>query len=128
MSSDENTEIKMVPEGIATVQRGEQTRKFKLLGHEWQVKIRVMTNDEVDNFQKEFLDLQGADIDSAGLAEARLINGLIEINTTFGGHPWSTLSEYAKRTAAQEMHPRLRERIGEEIFGHTHFSTQEANF
>lgn len=128
MSSDTKDEIQMIPEGIAIVQRGEQARKFKLLGQEWQVKIKVMTNDEVDEFQKEFLDIQGADIDSAGLAEARLINGLVEINTTFDGHQWSTLSEYAKRKVAKEMHPRLRERIGEEIFGHTHFSKQEANF
>jgi hypothetical protein len=133
MSSDKTTEIvdtevKMVPENIALVPRGEQIINFKLLGVDWQIKIKVLTNQEVDEFQKQFLDLHGEDIDSAGLSEERISKGLLEINTTFGGHKWGSLSEYARKKAVGEMHPRLRDRIGEEVFGQAHLKKQDADF
>lgn len=125
MSSDN-----MIPENIVFVQRGEKKIAFEFAGYQVEAKIHIFTNREVDEFMKEFLkmDIEEPDVDNAGMAEERLLRGLLDINTTFQGKKWPAMSEAEKKVAVQSMHPKLRDKIGKEIFGEAHLTRSERDF
>lgn len=125
----ENEQL-IIPENVMFVPRGQKEVNFEFGGYTVIANLRVLTNKEVDEFMSRFviMDNDEPDVDNAGLAEGRIVNCLIEINTTFKGKSWSELTNEGKRDAVSCMHPKLRERLGKEIFGQTHLSKEDKDF
>lgn len=120
----------LIPENITTVKRGESVEKFDFMGYEVVAKVKIMTNREVDNINKEFTEMLGgiADIDVSGLIEERIVRGLLDINTTHQGKPWTELTTEEKREWVTVCHPELREKIAGIIMGAIYLTPKEKHF
>lgn len=120
----------MIPEEVAFVPRGQKEVTFEFKGYEVVCLLKVLTNKEADDFTDKFISIEDdmPEIDNAGLSEERLLIGLLGINSTFEGKKWETLTYEEKRAAISKMHPKLRDRIGKEIFGQTYVSKEERDF
>lgn len=130
MASADKPKKNMIPEGLLTVERGVQTKTIDFQGVPVEVTLKVMTNAEANALAEEFTEIVGGDfeMDLPLLSEARILRGLLDINTTFGGKEWKELSTPEKREALQVLHPELREKIGNEIFGKSHLTREERDF
>jgi len=120
----------MIPEEVAFVPRGQKEVTFEFKGYEVVCLLKVLTNKEADDFTDKFISIEDdmPEIDNAGLSEERLLIGLLDINSTFEGKKWTILTYEEKRGAISKMHPKLRDRIGKEIFGQTYVSKEERDF
>lgn len=119
-----------IPEDSLFIKRGEQEKEINFRGMVIKATIKVFTNRESDELSSEFTTYLGAEaeMDAAGLIEARIVRGLISINTTFGGKPWIELTEEDKKKAIDCMDPQLRERLSLEILSVSHISPEEKGF
>jgi hypothetical protein len=120
----------IIPEEVAFVPRGQKEVTFEFKGYEVVCLLKVLTNKEADDFTNKFVSIEDdqPEIDNAGLSEERILIGLLDINSTFGGKKWPVLTYEEKKEAISKMHPKLRDRIGKEIFGQTYVSKEESNF
>lgn len=119
-----------IPEDSLFMKRGEQEKEINFKGMVIKATIKVFTNRESDELSSEFTTYLGAEaeMDAAGLIEARIVRGLININTTFGSMPWTKLTEEDKKKAIDCMDPQLRERLSLEILSVSHISPEEKGF
>lgn len=120
----------MLPEDSLFTKRGEQERQIIFKEMVVKATIKVFTNRESDELSSEFTTYVGAEaeMDAAGLIEARIIRGLIKINTTFEGKPWTELTPEEKGRAVDCMDPQLREKLSLEILSVSHISPEEKGF
>jgi hypothetical protein len=120
----------MIPEGLLTVPRGICKKTIDFQGIPVEVEIKVMTNREANEMNEEFTTIIGSDIevDLTALAEARIERCLLDINTTFKGKEFTTLSESEKKEFCSELHPELKEKIGNIAFAKTHLTKEDKDF
>lgn len=130
MSSGKKEDIKMVPESILFVPRGEVLKTIEFQGATLNLKLKVMTNKEADSMKQGFVDVVGQDveIDTPGLAEEIIMVGLLDINTTFNGKAWIELSDDEKHDAVSAMHPDLRDDISREVMAKSYITKEEKGF
>jgi hypothetical protein len=130
MSSDKKENIKMVPESILFVPRGEVNKSIEFQGAILNLKLKVMTNKEADSMKEGFVSMVGQDveIDTSGLAEEIIKVGLLDINTTFNGKTWPELSDAEKLEAISSMHPDLRDDISREVMAKSYITKEEKGF
>lgn len=120
----------MIPEGILTSERGVKEETFKFGKYTVKAKIKVMTNREIDELNDEFTDVVGDSIemDAPGLVEARLMRGILELNTTHKGKKWSEMDEGERNAFLDVMDPEIKTRLTKMIMAQAHLTKEERGF
>ena len=122
----------MIQEDLIFTPRGEKDCTIKFKGHEVKIKIKVLTNREIDQLFEEFSSYDEVTgeykTDATSLISERVVKCLLDINTTFKGKNWTDLTIEEKREAVDLMNKGLREQITKHIIAENSLEKEEKDF
>lgn len=120
----------MIPEGALITKRGIQTISIPWKGLVVKVKVKVMTNKEIDELTMKNVIYEDGEpsVDASALTDAAILDGLLDINTTYNGKKYYDLDEEERGEFLNSVEPKLRDSIAKAVMGTNHVIGKERDF
>ena len=120
----------MIPENVLVRKTGVQSKEIKFGDYVVKVKIKVMTNREIDDMAVRNIVYEGdsATPNPQAITNEAVTTGLLDINTTFKGKKYPELDDEEKGEFLDTIDNQLRDKIAYAVMGVNHVIGQERDF